>query len=397
MPFVEPILLWGALAVIIPVIIHFWHQKQGKPLPWAATQWLLEKQQQQSRGFRLDNVLLLIIRCLLLILLAVLLAQPLLNWLTKPPAVQKIHLVQPSSSVADNFKFELTEALKKGERVIWADDRLTKLDDKPYPFQNQARLDPLRLQTAINQVDAQHNVLHLYISPTEALADVPAITVPTHFQLHTLIDSTNQPRAYLSLKDNRKLFINKGGKLTSSSALDPSLKFQSEPVHSGPIRTLVQYKNEQERKTVTAALTALADVYGIEWVIDEKPTSNQAYTWQLTDHLPAKPSPQTLSIVSGNLQHTSLPNVIYTNDVLTPQTSERVETGQLPEWLGEQLLRYYGLKINSQPLGQQAIKSLFIPSTKPTRVQHASLQHALLLLFIVLVVVERWLALTKNA
>ncbi|UFH51893.1 BatA domain-containing protein [Spirosoma sp. KNUC1025] len=113
MQFIEPVLLWGALAVAIPVAIHFWHQKRGKLLPWAATQWLTESQQQQSRGLRLDNILLLIIRCLLLILLAILLAQPILNWFAKPPIIQKVHLVQPSASVANNFRFELTEAQKK--------------------------------------------------------------------------------------------------------------------------------------------------------------------------------------------------------------------------------------------------------------------------------------------
>ena len=397
MPFVEPILLWGALAVVIPVIIHFWHQKQGKPLPWAATQWLTEKQQQQSRGFRLDNILLLIIRSLLLILLAILLAQPLLNWFTKPSAVQKIHLVQPSSAVADNFKFELTEALKKGEKVVWADERLSKMDDKPYSFQSSTQFDPLHLQTAINQVDAKTDELHLYVTTSQALADVPAITLPAKFQLHTVVDSANQPRNYLAVKDNKKLFINKAGKLTSSPALDPAVKFQSEPVHSGPIRTLLAYRNERERQTVKAALAALTDVYGLDLAIDEKPTPNQAYGWELTDQLPAKPLPQTLLIVSGGLQHTALPNVIFTNEVLTPQTSERVENGQLPEWLGEQLLRHYGLKTNVQPLSQHDTKTVFIPTTKPTTAQHASLQNALFLLFIVLVVVERWLALTKNA
>lgn len=397
MPFVEPILLWGALAVIIPVIIHFWHQKQGKPLPWAATQWLTEKQQQQSRGFRLDNVLLLIIRSLLLILLAILLAQPLLNWFTQPPAVQKVHLVQPSSAVADNFKFELTEASKKGEKVVWADDHLTKMDDKPYSFQPSTRFDPLRLQTSINQVDAKTDELHLYVSTSQTLADIPAITVPAKFQLHTVVDSANQPRAYLAVKNNKKLFINKAGTLTSSPALDPAVKFQSEPMHSGAIRTLLNYRNDRERQTVKAALAALTDVYGLDLAIDEKPTPNQAYDWELTDQLPTKPSPRTLLIVSGDLQPTSLPNVIFTNDILTPQTSERVENGQLPEWLGEQLIRYYGLQTNVQPLGKHDLQPVFIPTTKPTTAQHASLQNALFLLFIVLVVVERWLALTKNA
>lgn len=236
MPFVEPFLLWGALAVAIPVVIHFWHQKQGKPLPWAAMHWLTEKQQQQSRGFRLDNVLLLIIRCLLLILLAILLAQPILNWFSKPPTIQKVHLVQPNTTVANNFRFELAESLKKGEKVAWATEKLEPVNDQLTIPQKSGPVNPLQLQTAINGLDFPNTELHLYLVNEQALAELPAITVPTRFFLHSVVDSTRQPQAYLAVKNDRKMFINRAGKLMSSSALDPTLKFQSAPVHSGPIR-----------------------------------------------------------------------------------------------------------------------------------------------------------------
>ena len=397
MQFIEPFLLWGALAVLIPVVIHFWHQKQGKLLPWAATQWLIEKQQQQSRGLRIDNVFLLIVRCLLLILLAILLAQPILNWFNKPPTIQKVHLVQPTTSVANNFKFELAEALKKGDRVIWADNHMEPVTDQFTPNQNSATFNALGLQTVINTLDTKNTDLHLYLINNQVLADVPAITVPAQFQLHTLTDSTRQPRPYLTVKNSKKLFVNQAGKLTSSTTLDPALKFQSDPVQTGPITTLLTYKNAQERQTVKAALAALTDVYDLDLTIDEKPTPDRQYSWILTDQLPAKPAPKTLYIVSGVKQPIAVSNVIFTNETLTPQLSERVESGQLPEWLGEQLINYYGLETIQQPLSQQGLKTLFVTSTKPTTQQQAGLNNALLLAFIVLLVLERWLALTKNA
>ncbi len=397
MNFIEPILLWGALAVIIPIAIHFWHQKQGKPLPWAATQWLTEKQQQQSRGLRLDNILLLILRCLLLILLALLLAQPILNWFNQPPAIQKVHLVEPNPAVSANFRFELSEALKKDERVIWANETVEPVTDKLSLPEKTFFFNPLRLQTAINQIDKKNTELHLYVSTNPALAEVPVITVPPRFQLHTVVDSVSQPRAYLSVKNNRKLFINRAGKLISNPVLDPTLKFASAPVHSGPIRVLLSYRNGKENETVKAALAALTDVYGFDLMIDEKPTPNQFYNVLLTDKSPVRFSPQTLYIISGSVQQSTLPNVIFTDEVLTPQTSERVSTGQLPEWLGEQLVNFYGLDSNRLPLSQRDLRALFVPSTKPTTAQQAGIQNALLLLFIVLLLLERWLALTKNA
>ena len=397
MSFVEPFLLWGALAVIIPVAIHFWHQKQGTPLPWAATQWLTEKQQQQSRGLRLDNILLLVLRCLLLLLLVLLLAKPLLNWFTSPPPVRQVHLVQPSPGLADNFRFELTEALKKGEQVVWAGQPLDPvtaeitLPEKPEPF------NPLLLQTAIDQLDTKNTALHLYITNSQALATVPAIIVPAQFHLHTAIDSTPPPRAYLAVKDNRKLFINGSGILTAGPALDPTLKFNPEPAHSGPIHTLLNYRHAQERQTVKAALAALTDVYGLELDIDEKSASDKPYDWVLTDQLPTQPAPQTQYIVSGQTPPSIQPNVMFTSGQLTPQTSDLAATGQLPEWLGTQLVQRYGLTTPAKPLRQRELNTLFVSTTKPATEHQAGIQQALLLLFVGLIILERWLALTKNA
>ncbi len=71
MVFLQPVMFWGALAIVIPIIIHFWYQKKGETIAWAATQWLTDKTNLQHRGIRLDEVPLLLVRCLLIILLGV--------------------------------------------------------------------------------------------------------------------------------------------------------------------------------------------------------------------------------------------------------------------------------------------------------------------------------------
>lgn len=384
MTFIEPFLLWGALAVAIPIALHFWHQRRGKPLPWAATQWLTERNQQQSRGLRLDNRLLLLLRCLLLILLATLLAQPVLNWLKKTETT-RTHLVQPTALVTDNFRFELDEARKKDEQIVLMDKTIN----------------PLTLQTAINKVSAEHTELHLYVVNSQALADVPAITVPAQFRLHTIADSSRKPRPYAALNSRKQLYIDQSGRLVSTAAPDPTLSLQPTPVHSGPIRVLLAHSSVQERQTVRAALSALADVYGLTLIIDEKETTTAPYDWVLTDQplsaLEPARNPKTLYIVSGNERTSVTKNVVSTAEMLTPQTSERVANGQLPEWLGEQLIRHYGLTASQPPLSQQALNALFLPSTRPRQTQQANVQNALTLLFVVLLTVERGLALTKNA
>jgi hypothetical protein len=385
MTFIEPFLLWGTLAVAIPIVIHFWHQKRGKPLPWAATQWLTERNQQQSRGLRLDNVLLLLLRCLLLILLAALLAQPVLKALTKTETIRKIHLVQPSPVVTNNFRFELDEARNKGEEIILADKSVN----------------PLNLQTAINGLPSETTELHLYIINSRSLADVPAITVPPRFQLHTVIDSTQKPRRYMTLPNKKRLYIDRSGKLTSTTTPDPTGQFQNAPVHSGPIRVLLDYRSAAERQTVRAALNALTDVYDLTLSIDEKKVPGVTYDWILTNssRLVSEPvqAPKTFYTISGSSRTPTTDNVVFTAETLTPQTSELVAGGRLPEWLGEQLIQHYGLMANQTAFSQQALHALFVPTTARPATQQAGVQNALTLLFICLLLLERGLSLTKNA
>lgn len=388
MTFIEPFLLWGALAVAIPIALHFWHQKRGKPLPWAATQWLTEQNQQQSRGLRLDNILLLLLRCLLLLLLAILLAQPVLNWFNRTKTVEKIHLVQSNALVTDNYRFELDEARKKGEQVVLAD----KLSNA------------LVLQAAIDKLPSEHTELHLYLVNSQVWADIPAITVPARFRLHTVVDSARRPRPYLILTDTKRLYVDRSGKLTSTAAPDPTLSFQSAPVHSGPIRVRLDYRSVPERQTVRAALNALSGVYGLPLSIDDKKTagaSEASYDWVLTDGSrlvlePAK-TPKTLYTVSQNGRTPIAHNVIFTTETLTPQTSDLVAGGQLPEWLGEQFIRHYGMTANQLPLSPPTLNALFVPTTARPVAPQAGLQNALTLLFVVLLILERGLSLTKNA
>ncbi|MFD2569417.1 BatA domain-containing protein [Spirosoma soli] len=397
MQFIEPSLLWGALAVAIPIAIHFWHQKRGKPQPWAATQWLVERDQQQSRGLRLDNILLLVVRCLLLVLLAFMLSQPLLRQNAQSEHKHKVHLVQPNALLIDNFKFELDEARKKGESVFWATKALEPFNDQSIKSLKPESFNVLTLQTALQQIDAPNTELHLYLINDQTLASVPVITVPAGFRLHTAIDSTIQPKAYLTGKDNKKLFVNRAGKLISSTVLDPGSTYQNSPAHTGPIRVLLNFRNQHERQTIKAALAALTDVYAFDLMIEEKVTPNQSYDWVLTDQFPVKVSPRTLYVLSGAEQPATPSNVIFTNEPLTPQTSDLVATGRLPEWLGERLIETYGLLNSRQPLSQQALQSLFVTTVTSNTAKQAGIQNLLLLLFVVLLAIERWLALTKNA
>ena len=69
----------GIAAASIPIIIHLLLRRRRKPVMWAAMALLLEATRRQRRRTKLEQIILLALRCLLLALLGISLAQPLLS------------------------------------------------------------------------------------------------------------------------------------------------------------------------------------------------------------------------------------------------------------------------------------------------------------------------------
>jgi len=79
MAFLSPWMLFGALAAGIPLALHFFYRSRFRVVPWAAMEFLLASIQQTSRRLKFQELLLLVLRCVLLVLLAVALARPALR------------------------------------------------------------------------------------------------------------------------------------------------------------------------------------------------------------------------------------------------------------------------------------------------------------------------------
>lgn len=78
MAFLNPALLWGSLAFLIPLIIYLIFRRRVVEMDWAAIQFLLDLQKQQKK-LDLEELLLLLLRMLMLALLGFALARPLLG------------------------------------------------------------------------------------------------------------------------------------------------------------------------------------------------------------------------------------------------------------------------------------------------------------------------------
>src|SRR5690606_35948401 len=108
----QPILLWGLLGISIPILIHLWQGKKGQVIHWAAMHWLSEQESSVAKGFRLENVLVLLLRILMLVLLVLLLSQLYFSNTNTIPEPRVIHLFQPTKQLTKEYKFELQQALE---------------------------------------------------------------------------------------------------------------------------------------------------------------------------------------------------------------------------------------------------------------------------------------------
>ena len=80
MNFGNPILLFGALAFLIPLIIHLLNKRRVQIVRWGPMHLLQEALRQRRRNLKVEQLLLLIVRISLPIILALCLARPMVTW-----------------------------------------------------------------------------------------------------------------------------------------------------------------------------------------------------------------------------------------------------------------------------------------------------------------------------
>ena len=74
--FVNPALLGGLGLFLVPIIIHLLSRRHHRRVEWAAMRFLLEAEKENRRRVRFEQWLLLALRCLVMVLLALLFARP---------------------------------------------------------------------------------------------------------------------------------------------------------------------------------------------------------------------------------------------------------------------------------------------------------------------------------
>jgi len=77
--FLNPLMLFGTLAISIPILIHLLNKRKFDHVQWAAMRFLQVSIEQNQRRLQIEDLLLLLLRCAMIALLAIALARPALN------------------------------------------------------------------------------------------------------------------------------------------------------------------------------------------------------------------------------------------------------------------------------------------------------------------------------
>ncbi|MBD1392722.1 BatA domain-containing protein [Mucilaginibacter glaciei] len=103
MQFLSPIWFFALAALSIPVVIHLWNIRPGKTLKVGSIALITEASKTSSRSFKLLDILLLILRCLLLAALGLFLAAPVWNHI-KPAGKIKGWVLIPRENFKETYK-----------------------------------------------------------------------------------------------------------------------------------------------------------------------------------------------------------------------------------------------------------------------------------------------------
>jgi len=124
MSFLNAILLGGAAAIAVPILLELLNRNRIKKVRWAAMRFLRSSVEKNRRRLRLEDLLLLLVRCLLLILLAIALARPFLTGDTESKsasrAVTAIIAIDDSYGMqtSDGAETRLAQARQMAEDVL---------------------------------------------------------------------------------------------------------------------------------------------------------------------------------------------------------------------------------------------------------------------------------------
>ena len=111
MNFLNQALLWGLAAVSLPVVIHLLNRRRFRKVPWAAMRFLKVSVEQNQRRMKLEDWILLLVRCAMIALLAFLMSYRSQDDDDSGSLVKRAHSYCPMTNAACQVDLEIPTPL----------------------------------------------------------------------------------------------------------------------------------------------------------------------------------------------------------------------------------------------------------------------------------------------
>ena len=236
---INPIWLFAIGGISIPLIIHLWNIKKGKTLKIGSISLLGESSRQSARSLKLIDLLLLFLRCLLLIILALILAGPV--WKSKiNTSINKGWILIEKENLTETysqFNAEIDSLSKLGYEFHYFEPGFesAKLQDAlKEKTSNEGSEQLLPYWSLIKLLDDEipENTKALLFTPNRLNrlgADRPLVSHPLNWKIYTPSDSTATwiENAWFTESDSVKVKIadsNPAGTAYKIIEIDPSSK-----------------------------------------------------------------------------------------------------------------------------------------------------------------------------
>ena len=213
--FLQPIWLFATAGIIIPIAIHLWNVRQGKILKVGSVSLLTEQALKNSSNLKLHDLLLLLLRCLLIILVAAMLAKP--QWLPANSAKEKGWLLIPKEDFKNtytHFKPQVDSLLQNGYTLHYFDAGFEEKNiNEAIKEQNDSAVKKQSsywgtIKQLNNQVDTPLPLILLSNNKLAGFAgNRPTVSLKLHWLTYNSDDSTNTSlvEAYKTFNDSIRL------------------------------------------------------------------------------------------------------------------------------------------------------------------------------------------------
>ncbi|SKB87268.1 BatA domain-containing protein [Daejeonella lutea] len=231
----NPIWLFGIAGILVPLIIHLWNVKTGKTLKVGSIMLMGESSRQNSRSLKLMDLLLLFLRCLLIIVLSLILAEPVWRSLSKQQESKAWILLEKDAfpETYNTFKNQIDSLIKAGNELRLFEPGFVRADVEELKSDTGSVKSPGKLPywSLLKLMQQQiPNGVNAYIFTGDKLSrfqgERPAINTAVTWKTYTSSDSSAKwiEHAYFTPTGDVQAIVSESsprGTLTKTVSLSP--------------------------------------------------------------------------------------------------------------------------------------------------------------------------------